>query len=132
MTKLEQEARAAAVRWLVREYMLSPHAEIRADSLAVSLSALLSQFAVARGAASADPEPQDNVIAQGSYHCAVEMIDSLRREAGYEKVNHAPLDGAGLLQSVLLRFAYAYAARIEADRARVRELAKQDEEKSVP
>lgn len=128
MTKLEQEAFTAAARWIARETGLPPGTLAR--ERANSLGALISQFAVARGAASADPElDKENAIAQGSYHCAVEMIGSLRREAGYEKVNVAPLDGVGLLQSVLLRFAYAYAARIEADRARVRELVKQDEEK---
>lgn len=118
MTKLEQKARAAAVRWLEGELGLSgPSAE-------ASLGALISQFAYAHGATSDAPdapEPlKENAIATASYHCAVAAIDSLRREAGYEKVNHGPLSGVGLLQSILLRFAYAYAARIEADRARIR------------
>lgn len=123
MTKLEQEARAAAIRWIARETELPPGTLVR-EAEAKSLGALISQFAYAHGATSDAPdapEPHsENAIAAGSYHCAVEMIDSLRREAGYEKVNHGPLSGVGLLQSILLRFAYAYAERIEADRARIR------------
>lgn len=124
MTKLEQEARNAAALWLVREHLIRPSTceghQPPPHDLAMSLGALLVQFSRTAGAAAVDEQRGENVLANASYYTACEMVSALKREAGYEKTAIAPLDGVGVLQTILIRFAYAHAQRIEADRAVVR------------
>lgn len=123
MTKLEQEARSAAAQWIARECLpLAPE-------LVTSLGALLVQFSRTAGAAAVDEQRGENVLANASYYTACEMVGTLKREAGYEKTAIAPFDGVGVLQTILIRFAYAHAQRIEADRAAIRALAESAQEK---